>query len=69
MKLSKAMRGPRKAKVISGGDEAWWYIEPNGITVVSSVAKGLNPIQVRLTRRQLERALEVMGGETESPVN
>jgi hypothetical protein len=61
--LSRTMIDPRKAKVIAGANEAWFYIDPTYIQVyiTSKPGSGCTPC-CRLTRQQLERALAVMDG-------
>jgi hypothetical protein len=60
--IPKEMRSPRKAEPYNGTDEAWWYINKRSIDVyaTSSAQAELCTTVVRLTRHQLERALEIM---------
>ena len=48
----------RRARPMGDTTDGWWYVDPGSITVH---AIGNNPVtSVRLTRKQLERALEIM---------
>ena len=60
MNRSKEMCKPRSARPLSSTEEAWWYINPGSIDIVS-VNRNEATSQVRLHRKQLERALEIMG--------
>jgi hypothetical protein len=54
---------PRKARALSDTNEAWWYVDPRSIIVhgeVLGLAGERWVTSVRLTRKQLERALEIM---------
>jgi hypothetical protein len=60
--LPKEMREPRKGRPMCGTDEAWFYVNQNSVDIyaTSSTQAEVNTTTVRLTRRQLERALETM---------
>ena len=62
MNLSKAMREPRRARVIyKHSGECWYYIQPRSIELFVSLEKGkAASSSIRLTRKQLEKALEIM---------
>ena len=55
-KLTKEMCIPRSAKNLSG--DGWWYVSPKHIEIMATSKTGLTA--VTLTRKQLERALEIM---------
>lgn len=61
-RFTKHMRAPRNARPLCGTDEGWWYVDPSSISVHGRVTNmgGCHTTSVRLTRRQLERALEIM---------
>ena len=56
--LPLAMRRARKAKAHSPRTKAWWYVSPGDIGVYIESKDGV--VACTLTRKQLERALEVM---------
>jgi len=59
--LPKNTLKSRKAKVAHGPGECWYYIVPRGLELCVAQEKGKAASQIiRLTRRQLERALEIM---------
>ncbi len=54
-----SMRRVRKAKPMEGTDDAWWYVDKNGIDIyVESIRAG--GLGARLTRDQVARALQLM---------
>lgn len=55
--LSKELAKSRKATALQG-IEAWWYVNKKSIEVYVRDADGVS--SARLTRAQLERALELM---------
>ena len=55
----KEMCAPRNARPLGDTEEAWWYINPGSIDIVS-VNRNAPTSQVRLHRSQLVRALEIM---------
>lgn len=57
--LTREMRMSRVATPLSQVEKGWWYINPDSIDVVSQGVTG-GVQMVRLTRKQLERALDVM---------
>lgn len=57
--LTKEMTKPRVAGLLGGAVKAWWYINPESIDVCAESQRG-GTTHVRLSKRQLERALEVM---------
>ena len=61
MNLPKSMLKSRRALVVHGPGECWYYIVPRGLEVCVATRKGeASSNVVRLTRRQLKRALEIM---------
>ena len=62
-----AMRYPRKPRNMQSFDSqdtAWYYIEPSGLDVYVSTKKGeASTISFRITRQQIERALEIIKQE------
>ena len=68
MNLPKSMLKPRRATVIHGPGECWYYIVPRGLEICVAQEKGrASSNSIRLTRRQLERALEIMSAEEPKP--
>lgn len=59
MNRTKEMCAPRDARTLGNTEEAWWYINPGSIDIIS-VNRHEPTSQVRLHRKQLERALEIM---------
>ena len=59
MKLTKPMLAPRRARPLAGTEDAWFYVEPKGVSVFAS-KEGGGTTACKLTRRQLERALEIL---------
>lgn len=59
MNLPKQMREPRKAKARHLTANAWYYVDPNSISVFAESEKGASTY-CTLTRRQLEQALAIM---------
>ena len=62
--LPFSMRKPRKATPLGRSEDAWYYVGPSSVDIYCQ-EKGVNVQQCRLTRRQLERALEIMAKEGE----
>lgn len=60
MSRSREMCESRKARALPGTLGAWWYINPASIDIISQPSFGHGVAQARLTRKQLERALEIM---------
>ena len=59
--VPKTMLKSRRATVVHGAGECWYYIAPSGLEVCVAAEKGKAASNVvRLTRRQLQRALEVI---------
>ena len=59
MNRSKDMCNSRGARSLSNTKLAWWYINPRSIDIIA-VGPDNDTTQVRLTRKQLERAIEIM---------
>ena len=59
MNRPKEMCKRRRARPLTGTEEAWWYINLKSIDIIS-VNKSQTFTQVRLYRKQLERALQIM---------
>ena len=59
--LPREMRSSRVAQVIDSATtkKVWWYINPDSIDIVSQSPVG-GTMMARLSRKQLERALQVM---------
>jgi hypothetical protein len=57
--LPPKMLNPRKATPCGLSDEAWYYVGPSSVDVFARV-EGQDALCVRLTRRQLERAIATM---------
>ena len=53
----ESMRKPHNIRRISGVGEAWYYIEPTGLKIFGTGS------QFHITRKQLERALEIIKQE------
>ena len=53
-----AMCKPRGARSLHTTKEAWWYINRRSIDIIA--VSGNETTQCRLTRRQLEKAIEIM---------
>ena len=61
MNWPKSMRKPRRAAVTHGPGECWYYVGPRGLEISVATRKGeVSSNVIRLTRRQLERALVIM---------
>jgi hypothetical protein len=64
MSLPQKMREPRKCRATNGTAEAWYYLNPRSIDVLAEIVDGNNGARwittCRLTRRQLQQALEIM---------
>ena len=58
--LPNNMLKPRKAAPLGQADEAWYYVGPSSIDVFVRL-QGVDALACRLTKRQLEGALAVMG--------
>ena len=59
--IPKNMLKPRKAKVVRGSGECWYYINPGGLEVFAAEETGRSAQKaIRLTRRQLKEALKIM---------
>ena len=56
---TKALLSPRKARAEYGARDAWWYVNKRSIEVLAQ-PNGSNPTCVKLTKKQLQRALEIM---------
>lgn len=59
----RVMRTPKTCRPCFGTDEGWYYVQPGYIEVIGRKDSGVDAVSttaVRLTRRQLERALEIM---------
>lgn len=63
-KLPRSMRTPRQAEPCIGTTEGWYYVQPDYVEVYARTENtGVSfRTTVRLTRKQLERALEIMDG-------
>lgn len=63
-RYTRAQRKPRKAKPCVGTREGWYYVDHQYIEVLARTENtGVHfTTAVRLTRKQLERALEIMDG-------
>ena len=59
MSRSTEMCKSRGARPLGNTEEAWWYINPGSIDIVS-INRNEPTSQVRLHRKQLEHALEIM---------
>ena len=57
----RAMRTPKKGRPCLGTDEGWYYVQRGYIEVMGRKAD-VATTAVRITRKQLERALEIMDG-------
>lgn len=57
--LTGKMLTPRKATACGLSDNAWYYVGPASVDVFAQV-EGEDALCARLTRRQLERAIEIM---------
>ena len=59
--LPKAMGTVRKARVVGGNGEAWFYIERAAIDLFVATESGQSATyHLRLSKAQLKRAIEVM---------
>lgn len=56
----RSMCIPRMAKGMSAHPNGWFYVQPKHVEVVAPVRPGSTVGVVRLTERQLKRALEIM---------
>jgi len=53
------MRAPRRPRLISRHADAWYYIDFPGIDVYVQIGIG-RLARLRITRKQMERALEII---------
>jgi hypothetical protein len=60
--IPKNMLKPRRARMAHGPGECWYYINASGLEVYVAEEPGQSSRHViRFTKRQLEKALEIMG--------
>lgn len=57
--LLKNMLTPRKAKPLGVSEESWYYVGPSSIDIFIK-QENCSTASARLTRKQLQRALEIM---------
>jgi len=59
--IPKSMLKSRRARLVHGSGECWYYINPGGLEVLVTSQKDLAASQTfRITRKQMERALEII---------
>jgi hypothetical protein len=66
MKESKEMLKCRAARPLRDTGAAWWYIDPKGIEVFAKHYE--TTTSVRLTAKQLRRALEIIESSEDSDI-
>ena len=57
--IPASMRSPHNIRRIKGDGEAWYYIEPTGLKIYEIGTEN----QFLITRKQIERALEIIKQE------
>ena len=58
MNRTTEMCKSRRCRALMGTEKGWWYVNPRSIDVLAY--DNTTTTQVRLTRKQLDKAIEIM---------